>query len=90
MVAAASEACLVNVVALESASGPILPCRDGQSKSALPGSSDVSLLRYRKGIINLDAEVSDGALDFGVAKQELNGSQVACSPVNQRGLGSAE
>ena len=28
---------------------------------------------HRKGIIYLDAEVSDGALDFGVAEQELHG-----------------
>jgi hypothetical protein len=27
-------------------------------------------------VIHLDAEVSNGALQLGVAKQELNGSQV--------------
>jgi hypothetical protein len=48
------------------------------------------LLRYRKGIIDFDAEVSDGAFDFGMAEQELHGSQVACAPVDQCGLGSAE
>jgi len=37
--------------------------------SALPGSSDVNLFRYREGIIYLNAEVSDGAFDFGVAEQ---------------------
>jgi hypothetical protein len=35
------------------------------------------LFCYRKGIIDLDAEVSDGAFDFGVAKQELHSPQVA-------------
>jgi hypothetical protein len=38
------------------------------------GNSDVNLLRYGKGIIDLDAEVPDGALNFGVAEQELHGS----------------
>ena len=40
-----------------------------QSMSALPGISDVNLFRYREGIIDLDAEVSDGAFDLGVAEQ---------------------
>ena len=39
--------------------------------------SDVDLFSYREGVIYLDAEVSDGAFDFGVAKQELHGPQVA-------------
>ena len=43
--------------------------------SALPGHiSNVNLFRYREGIIHLDAEVSDGTFDFGVAEQELHGS----------------
>ena len=42
--------------------------------SALPGISDVNLFRYCKGIIYLDAEVSDSAFDLGVAEQELHGS----------------
>jgi len=41
--------------------------------SALPGISDINLFRYRKRIIYLDAEVSDGIFDFGVAEQELHG-----------------
>jgi hypothetical protein len=43
-------------------------------------------LRYGKGVVDLDAEVSDGALDPGVAEQELHGSQVACAPVDQSRL----
>jgi len=31
--------------------------------------SEVNLFRNRKGIINFDPEISDGALNFGVAKQ---------------------
>jgi len=48
------------------------------------------LFRYRKGIIDLDTKVSDGTLDFGMPKQELNRPQVACSPINQGRLGSSE
>jgi hypothetical protein len=40
------------------------------------------LFRYRKGIIHLNSEVPDGALDLGVAEQELHRPQVACAPVN--------
>jgi hypothetical protein len=42
--------------------------------SALPSVSDIDLFGYCEGIIYLDAEVSDGAFDFGVAEQELHGS----------------
>jgi hypothetical protein len=48
-----------------------------------PGSSDVNLFRYGKGIIDLDAEVSDGAFNFGVAEQELHSSQITGAPVDQ-------
>ena len=54
--------------------------------SALPGSSDVNLFRYREGIVYLNAEVSYGAFNLGVAEQELYGSQVAGSAVDQRRL----
>ena len=56
-----------------SLSGPNLPMSVGQSMSALPSISDIDLFSYREGIIYLDAEVSDGAFDFGVAEQELHG-----------------
>ena len=36
------------------------------------GISDVDLFSYREGIVDLHAEVSDGAF-FGVAKQKLHG-----------------
>jgi hypothetical protein len=38
-----------------------------------PGISDVDLFRYCEGIIYLNAEVSDGAFNLGVAEQELHG-----------------
>ena len=45
----------------------------GRACLLCPGISDVDLFSYREGIIDLDAEVSDGAFDFGVAEQELHG-----------------
>jgi hypothetical protein len=41
--------------------------RMGRACPLCPGISDVNLFRYRKRIIDFDAEVSDGAFDFGVA-----------------------
>jgi hypothetical protein len=41
-------------------------------------------------IIDFDAEISDRAFDFSVAKQELHGSEIASAPIDQRRLGSAK
>ena len=43
-----------------------------QSISAPPCSSDINLLGYRHSVIYLDAQVSYGALDLGVAEEKLN------------------
>src|ERR1700738_560395 len=61
-------------------------CRSvlGRACPLCPGISDVDLFSYREGIIDLDSEVPDGAFDFGVAKQELYGSQVAGATIDQR------
>jgi hypothetical protein len=45
------------------------------------------LFRYGKGIIDLDAEVPDGAFDLSVPEQELNRAQIASTPVDQGRLG---
>jgi len=34
----------------------------------------VNLFRYREGVINLNAKVPDRAFNFGMSKQELNGT----------------
>jgi hypothetical protein len=39
--------------------------------------SDVKLFRYSDGVIDLDTEVSDGALNLGVPQQELDRPQIA-------------
>ena len=49
----------------------------GQSMSALPLMSDVDLLGNGKGIVNLNAEVSNRAFDLAVPKTQLYGSQIA-------------
>jgi hypothetical protein len=67
-------------------------CRErmGRACPLCPSISDIDLFRYRQGIIYLDAEVSDGAFDFCVAKQELHRPQVAGSTIDQRRLGSPQ
>jgi hypothetical protein len=54
-----------------------------------PGSSDIDLFRYGKGVIDLYAEVTHSALDLGVAEQQLDGTKIAGPAIDQRGLGSA-
>jgi hypothetical protein len=48
-------------------------CRErlGRACPLCPGISDVDLFRYRKCVIDLNAEVSDGAFNFCVTEQEL-------------------
>ncbi len=45
--------------------------------SALPHFSDIDLLRYCKRIIDLNSEITDCTLDFGVAAQKLNYSKIS-------------
>jgi hypothetical protein len=52
-----------------------------------PGCSDVNLFRYRKGIINFDAEVPYGTFDLGVTEEDLHGTQITGTSVNQGSLG---
>jgi hypothetical protein len=40
--------------------------------SALPGHSDVNLIRYRQSIVDLDTEIPYGAFDLRVAEQKLH------------------
>jgi hypothetical protein len=63
------------------------PNGSGRACLLCPGSSDVNLFRYGKGIIDLDAKVPDGAFDLGVTEQELHGPQIAGTSVDQGCLG---
>ena len=64
------------------------PRNDGQSRPALPGTSNLNLFRHGKRIVNLDAKIPDGTLDPGVTKQKLDGC--AGYPVDERRLGSSQ
>jgi hypothetical protein len=62
----------------------------GRACPLCPGGSDVDLFSYGKGIVDLDAEVSNRALDLGMAEEKLHRSEVACAPVDEGRLGSPE
>jgi MinD superfamily P-loop ATPase len=49
-----------------------------------PDRLNVSLLRYGKGIIDIDAEIPDSALYLGVAEQKLHRSQIPGAAVDER------
>ena len=49
--------------------------------------SDFSLLCHFKRVIHLDTEVTDCTLKLGVSQQWLHGSEVLCTPINQRRVG---
>ena len=66
------------------------PSSDGQSGSALPGQFRRRLARYSESVVDLNAEITHGALDLSMAKQKLDGTHVAGSAINQRRLGSVE
>jgi hypothetical protein len=40
------------------------------------------LFRYGQGVIDLNAEIPDRALDLGMPKQELDGPEIARAPVD--------
>jgi hypothetical protein len=43
--------------------------RAAHIRSARVFNSDINLFRYRQGVIDLDTEIPDGALDLGVPEQ---------------------
>ena len=57
-----------------SPSGAPPTIKKGQSQSALPGSSDVDLFGYGESVIDFNAEIPDGAFDFGMSQQQLHGT----------------
>ena len=56
-------------------------------RAATSAPSDLGLFRNLQCIIDLDTEVSHGAFQLGVAKQQLDRPQVLGSLVDQRRLG---
>lgn len=51
--------------------------------------SDLRLFRDLECVIDLNAEVSHGRLQFGMPEKQLDCAKVRCASVNQRRLGSA-
>lgn len=65
----------------------------GQRPSSLAAATSLaelhlSLLGDLQRIVDLDSEVSDGALKFAVAEEKLNRPQVPGPPVDQRRFGA--
>jgi hypothetical protein len=54
-----------------------------RARSLGPGISDINLFRYCQGVIDLDAEISDRAFDFGMPEQELDGPEISRAPIDQ-------
>lgn len=48
--------------------------------------SDVDLLRDFDRVINLDAEIPDGAFDLRVTEQKLNRAKISGSPIDHHSL----
>jgi hypothetical protein len=48
------------------------------------------LFGNRESIVHLNPKISNRALDLPMDKQELDGAQVACSAVNEGGLGASK
>ena len=49
--------------------------------------SDLRLLRHLQCVVDLNAQVADGALELGMSEQQLYRSEIPGSPVDQRRLG---
>ena len=55
----------------------------GKASPLCPCSSDVDLFRDGESIIDLNPEIADSAFDLGVTEQELHGSQITSTAVDQ-------
>ena len=60
------------------------------SKVGAAVTSDLRPFGQGQSILNIHAEISDRALDLGMAKQDLDSSKIAGLLVDQRGLGSPQ
>jgi hypothetical protein len=48
------------------------------------------LFRYCQGVIDFDAQISDGAFDLGVPEQQLDGPEISCAPIDQGRFGASQ
>ena len=56
---------------------------NGRSMAAPPLVSDIDLFGEVERIVDLDTQISHGALNLGVAEQQLNGTQIPGAAINQ-------
>jgi hypothetical protein len=70
-------------------SGPC-PVTGSQFKGGSPTSHlrhlDLNLLGNQEGVVHINPEISHGTLDLAVPQQELDGPEIACSPIDHRGF----
>ena len=72
---------------------PDRPIRDedmGGACTLRPRYSDINLFSYGERVIDLDAEITHGALNLSVPEQQLYRAQILSTPINERCLGSAK
>lgn len=79
---------------MQSHEGPQLAMHVGLMKGRAcllcPPCSDVDLFSDSQRIVDLDAEVSDGAFDLRMPQKQLDGAQVAGLLIDQRGFGATD
>src|SRR5215472_4866182 len=65
-------------------------CGPGSAGPQRQFRSELDLLRDGERIVDLDPEIANGALQLGVAEEQLHGSQVTGLPINLSRLRSAQ
>ena len=60
----------------------VIDWRSGRAELR-PQISNVNLLSYCQGIVDLDAEVPDRAFDLGMPEQELDGPEISRPSIDQ-------
>jgi hypothetical protein len=54
----------------------------GRADRSVRLASHIDLLGYRQSIINLDTKIADRAFNLGMAKQQLDGPQIAGAAID--------
>jgi hypothetical protein len=62
----------------------------GRARLLCAGASDIDLFRDRQCVVNLNAEISHRALYLDAAQQQLDGTEIARTTINEGSLGSTE
>ena len=71
------------------ASGRLWPVSDRRIRRSLTR-LHLGLLGDLQCIVDLDSEIPNGAFEFGMAEEKLNGPEISCSPIDQRGFRPAK